>query len=244
MIVPVTIGPSKAGATTCARSRARRRSRGPVRAARSNRIVPEPSARSTACSPVSRSRTRSLGSSTCAIEAHLGLVASQPQQLGCREPRQGVVARDRDQAPTTDDLADRVALGPGPLVVPQDRRTQDLVSGIKRDQAVHLSREPYGLHRRGVRLRRLEAARTPPWRSTRGGSCSLQEGAASRTGTPTPPRRAPPPPSPAGPPWSPWWRRPARGRGSRRSLGRVMPCHVHDLASRRHRAPSRRSTVS
>ena len=41
---------------------------------------------------------------------NLGLIASQPQQLRGREPGQRFVAGDRDQALTTDDLADRIAL--------------------------------------------------------------------------------------------------------------------------------------
>jgi len=70
VIAPVTVGPSKVrGNHPGSTPSASRISGDQSRAARSNSIVPEPSARSTACSPVSRRRTKSLGKSTCASAA-------------------------------------------------------------------------------------------------------------------------------------------------------------------------------
>ena len=53
------------------------------------------------------------------------LVVADPDELRRGEPGQRVVAGDRDQPLRPDRRADRVALGGGPLVVPQDRRAED-----------------------------------------------------------------------------------------------------------------------
>jgi hypothetical protein len=76
----------------------------------------------------------------------VGLVPANPEQLRRGETWQGVVARDRDQPCATEHVADLVALGLCPLVVPQDRRTQDPILGVERDQPVHLTGEAHRLH--------------------------------------------------------------------------------------------------
>ena len=63
----------------------------------------------------------------------VGLVVADPDELRRGEPGQRVVAGDRDQPLRSDRPADRVALGGGPLVVPQDRRPEDLAAGVEQD---------------------------------------------------------------------------------------------------------------
>jgi hypothetical protein len=72
----------------------------------------------------------------------VGLVLSQPHDLRRREPGKGAVAGQRDQAIQADELLDLTALLRRPLVVPQDRRTNDPVGPVERDEPVHLAREP------------------------------------------------------------------------------------------------------
>ena len=72
------------------------------------------------------------------------LVVADPDELGGGEAGERVVAGDRDEPLRADDLADQVALGAGPLVVPEDRRPEDLVGGVEEDGAVHLAGEADG----------------------------------------------------------------------------------------------------
>ena len=98
----------------------------------------------------------------------VGLVVADPHELGRGEPGQGVVAGDLDQALGSDRRPDGVAFGGGPLVVPQDRRPEDLVRRIQQDEAVHLAGEPdrddlgrRDAGRRQDRSDRVDAARPP-----------------------------------------------------------------------------------
>src|SRR5215218_461868 len=70
-------------------------------------------------------------------------MAAEPKQLRGGEPRQGAVPGQFDQPAEADPLLDLLALGAGPLVVPEDGRTQDALLRVEDDQAMHLSREPY-----------------------------------------------------------------------------------------------------
>ena len=70
------------------------------------------------------------------------LVPAQPEELRRREPRQRPVAGQRDQPLEPDALLDLGALGPGALVVPEDRRPHDAAGRVERDEAVHLAGEP------------------------------------------------------------------------------------------------------
>ena len=81
--------PAPRGRPASRRCSARRR--------RSRNSVPDASAASVACSPVSRKRMKSLGSTSLATRGRgVGLVPAQPQQLGRLEARAGAVAGDRD----------------------------------------------------------------------------------------------------------------------------------------------------
>ena len=71
----------------------------------------------------------------------LGLVPAKPQELRRREARQRPVAGQRDQPVEADEPFDLCALRSRALVVPEDRRADDTVVGIQRDQAVHLARQ-------------------------------------------------------------------------------------------------------
>ena len=72
-----------------------------------------------------------------------------------------------------------VALRLGPLIVPQDRGTQDVVVAIERDQPVHLSGEPHRLDvvagEPGGRHHLPDRPATAPSHQRRG-SCSLHSG--------------------------------------------------------------------
>ena len=117
--------------------------------------MPAPSALSMACSPVSRSRTKSFGNSTWAIaRPDLRLVVAHPHELGRRKAGQRVVAGDRDQPLRADGLADQVALRRRPLVVPQDRRSEHLVGVVEQDE-----RRASGRSARQRRCPRRDAAR-------------------------------------------------------------------------------------
>ena len=114
----------------------------------------------------------------------LGLVRANPGQLGRREPGQRVVAGDLDEALRADGRADRVALGGRALVVPQDRRPQDLARGVEQHEPVHLPGEPDALDVVGRDARRPPARRRSPRsrRSTTGaGPARSTAGAAGRT---------------------------------------------------------------
>ncbi len=120
----------------------------------------------------------------------LGLVAAHPGELRRREPGQRVVAGDRDEPRLADRLADLVALGGRALVVPQDRRAQDLAGGVEQDEAVHLAREAHALDvGRDRRPRPPSRARWPRSRpsTTGAGPARSTAGAAGRTRRPTMP---------------------------------------------------------
>ena len=238
VMAPVTSGPSKvAGSQRRSIPSASRISADQSRWASSNSMVPAPSARSTAWSPVRRRRTRSFGRSTWAIcGPHLGLVAPDPEQLGRREPGERVVAGDGDQALAADELADQVALGARALVVPQDGGPQDPVRRVQRDEAVHLPGEPDRLHVVAARARPARGPRRP--RRTVAshqspGSCSLHSGRGVSYGILG--GRRPHGPRPRRPGSRPSWpssRRPGRGRGSRVAPSRVDPAERPALAVR------------
>ena len=57
----------------------------------------------------------------------VGLVAAQPEQLRSREARERPIAGERDESLEADALLDLCALGPGALVVPEDRRAEHAV---------------------------------------------------------------------------------------------------------------------
>ena len=69
-------------------------------------------------------------------------MAAQPQKLRCREPRQGAVPGQRDQPVEADALFDLGTLGARSLVVPEDRRPDDAIGAVERNEPVHLAREP------------------------------------------------------------------------------------------------------
>ena len=75
------------------------------------------------------------------------LVAAEPQELGRREPGQGAVPGELDQALRADTLLDLGALGGGPLVVPEDRRADHRSRRVDHDEPVHLAREADAHHR-------------------------------------------------------------------------------------------------
>ena len=70
------------------------------------------------------------------------LVVADPDELRSREAGQRVVAGDRDEPLRPDGGPDRVALGGGALVVPQDRRPEDAVRVVQQHEAVHLAGQP------------------------------------------------------------------------------------------------------
>ncbi len=59
------------------------------------------------------------------------LVVSNPQDLGGGEPGERVIAGDRDESFPAQSLSNLLTFGAGPLVVPQDRGTEDLIVGIQ-----------------------------------------------------------------------------------------------------------------
>jgi hypothetical protein len=67
------------------------------------------------------------------------LVVPDPDELRRGEPGQRVVAGDRDQPLGPDGPADRVAFRTGALVVPQNRRPENVAGRIEQDRAVHLA---------------------------------------------------------------------------------------------------------
>ena len=83
----------------------------------------------------------------------VGLVLAHPEDLGRREAGERVVAGDRDEPLAPDDLADAVALGGRPLVVPEDRGADRLAGIVEERQPVHLAREPDGRHVAAARAR-------------------------------------------------------------------------------------------
>ena len=91
----------------------------------------------------------------------LGLVPAQPQELRRGEAGERAVAGERDQALEPDALLDLGALGRRALVVPEDRRTEDLASLVEADEPVHLAREADAALR-GAEPRERGLARAPP----------------------------------------------------------------------------------
>lgn len=74
----------------------------------------------------------------------LGFVVADPRQLQGGEARQCVVAGGGDQPRPAEALADLVALGLRPLVVPQDRGAEHVACCIEQHQAVHLAGQADG----------------------------------------------------------------------------------------------------
>ena len=72
----------------------------------------------------------------------LRLVVADPDQLRCREARQGVIAGDLDEPLRADGLPDHVALGGRALVVPEDGRPQDGIGPVQEHESVHLTGQP------------------------------------------------------------------------------------------------------
>src|SRR5918995_2556009 len=71
-----------------------------------------------------------------------GLVPPEPQQLRSGEARERAVAGQRDQPLELEPLLYLGALRRRALVVPEDRRTEDVASFAQAYEAVHLAREP------------------------------------------------------------------------------------------------------
>ena len=107
----------------------------------------------------------------------VGLVAAQPEQLRGREARERPVAGERDEALEADALLDLCALGPGALVVPEDRRAEHAVLRVEADQAVHLAGEADSVDVDAEGSERLSLAR-----SQSSGSCSDQPGCGVESG--------------------------------------------------------------
>src|SRR5204863_1747512 len=71
-----------------------------------------------------------------------GLVLAQPQDLGRRKAGQGRIGYQFDQLGTTAGTRfDLGTLGTRSLVVPENRRSDDLPAAVEKDAAVHLSRK-------------------------------------------------------------------------------------------------------
>jgi len=83
-------------------------------------------------------------------------VIPNPDQLRRGQPGQRVVARDLDQPAGADGVPDPVALGARPLVVPQDRRSDDLARPVQDNRAVHLAGQADRGNRIGGRADRGE----------------------------------------------------------------------------------------
>ncbi len=107
----------------------------------------------------------------------VGLVAAQPEQLRGREARKRPVAGERDQPLEADALLDLGALGPGALVVPEDRGPQDAVVLVEADETVHLAGEADSGGSTPRRASALSLAR-----SQSSGSCSDQPGCGVESG--------------------------------------------------------------
>ncbi len=73
------------------------------------------------------------------------LVIAYPEQLGSREAGEGVVAGDLDETLRPDPASDLLALGLGPLVVPEDGGADDVTRLVEQHRAVHLTGEPDSL---------------------------------------------------------------------------------------------------
>ena len=99
------------------------------------------------------------------VDAAIGvrLVAAEPEELRRGKAGERAVPGQLDQSGETEQILDLLALGCGPLVVPENRRTNDAFIGVERDEPVHLTREADAdelASRRDLGDRRL--GRTPP----------------------------------------------------------------------------------
>ena len=79
------------------------------------------------------------------------------------KPGERPVAGERDQPLEADALLDLGALGPGALVVPEDRGAEHAVALVEADEPVHLAREAdaWRRRRRGARARSRSRATSP-----------------------------------------------------------------------------------
>ena len=91
-----------------------------------------------------RRRISSFGSSTLRVFSKcLRLVVPQPEDFRGGEAGQRRVGDQLDQVRTAAGAAlDFLALGGGPLIVPEDGAANDLVVLVEKHRAVHLAREP------------------------------------------------------------------------------------------------------
>ena len=71
-------------------------------------------------------------------------MVADPDQLGRREARQGVVAGQLDEPLGPDGGPDAVALGAGALIVPEDGRPEHRTRLVEDDEAVHLAGQADG----------------------------------------------------------------------------------------------------
>ncbi len=132
--------------------------------------MPEASAASVACSPVSRSRMKSLGSTSFATLPPPRARAPRSQSsLGAWKPvlaRLPVIAITRSRPSPRVDL---VALGMSARIVPQQGRADRVAGGVEEHRAVHLARQadagdvvPRGGRRQLAQHRRRWPATRPP----------------------------------------------------------------------------------
>jgi len=70
---------------------------------------------------------------------YFGLMLCHPQDLGSGETGQRHIASDLDELLPAHALVDRIALGLGTLIIPQDGRPEHLASLIQQNQPVHLA---------------------------------------------------------------------------------------------------------
>ena len=124
----------------------------------------------------------------------VGFVSLHPQQLGGREPGEGIVAGDLDQAIGSDPTPDLGALVLGALIVPQDRGPHHFASTVEKDRTVHLAGETDRLDVRpgDAQIRQDLADRRRRSRPTRAGDLARSRAdAESRSRRTTKRRRVP-----------------------------------------------------
>jgi hypothetical protein len=71
----------------------------------------------------------------------VGLVPAQPEQLRRRESRKRPIARQLDELTEAEPRLDLGAFRAGPLIVPEDRGTENAISVVEGDEPVHLAGE-------------------------------------------------------------------------------------------------------